>query len=133
MFLRSSLSFAALLFCSYANAFYCADLTSQSPYTYVYSGFIAGDSASGTFDHCTDQTDFVVVTSADYENYFPILNYLHANDLDSVASLEELSSSPAGEFPEVDQIATAFGAGFVIGLPIFGVVFGARHLFKMMR
>ncbi len=133
MFWRSGLSFAAVLFCSYANAFYCADLTSQSPYTYVYSGFIAGDSASGTFNHCTDQTDFLVVTASDYENYFPILNYLHANDLVSVTSLEELQASPSGEFPELDQIATAFGAGFVIGLPVFGVVFGARQLFKLMR
>lgn len=54
-------------------------------------------------------------------------------DIDILFAALDSHFDQAPTFPELSQIATSFGAGFVIGLPLFAVVFGARQIIRLMR
>lgn len=138
----------AILFSFDASAFYCAN-QGATPDDFVLSGNSVYSFENNAFSQgCPAFEPAVVISVDDWSNsVYPLQAVMlehgqpyYSEELESYdyqmisdALVSYSGGSVASGMPEPEQIATAFGAGFVIGLPIFGVVFGARQLFKMMR
>lgn len=135
----------AILFSLDASAFYCAN-EGATPDDFVLSGNSVYSFQNNEFtEGCPAFEQAVLISIDDWSSaVYPLQSVmlehgqdyydeqLEAYDIDAIGDALSGQTGSSG-MPEPDQIATAFGAGFVIGLPIFGVVFGVRHLFKLMR